>query len=149
MITKVIFVFFTYIIFPQFLFAEADVPLIFIINADNPTVSITSSEIRDFFFKRKRQWSDGESVRFIDRTSGVLRDNFLLPYLKKNSSDVDLFWIGQKLYSGDSAPLREASEATTIQFVSSLKGAISYVSSGTALPKGVKILKVEDSNKGD
>ena len=126
----------------------ADSGIVFIINNDNPTAKISMTEVSDFYYKRKRNWDDGENVRFIDRTSGPLRDFFLQKYLRKSASDIDLFWIGQKLYKGDSAPLRESSDATTVQFVSSLKGAIGYISPSTNLnSKNVKIITIEGAKE--
>lgn len=117
--------------------------VVFIINSENTAEKLTVAEIRDFYFKRKRRWNNGESIRFMDRTNGPLRDIFLKKYINKTTSDVELFWIGQKLYSGDSAPLKEASDSTTMSFVGSLKGAIGYVSEATVLRKNVKVIKVE------
>lgn len=121
--------------------------LVFIVNIENHTEKITASELRDFYFKRKRRWGNGESVRFMDRTAGPLRDIFLKKYIGKSNSDVELFWIGQKLYSGDSAPLKESSDVTTMNFVGSLKGGIGYVSEATVLRKNVKVIKVETAGE--
>lgn len=121
--------------------ALADV--VFIVNADNPIDKLTAAELRDFYFKRKRRWGNGESVRFMDRSTGPLRDDFLKIYIRKTNSDVELYWIGQKLYSGDSAPLKERSDSTTMNFVGSLKGAIGYVSDTAVLKKNVKVLKID------
>ena len=121
--------------------------VVFIVNTENHIEKITASELRDFYFKRKRRWSNGESVRFMDRTAGPLRDTFLKKYIGKSNSDVELFWIGQKLYSGDSAPLKESSDVTTMNFVSSLKGGIGYVSEATVLRKNVKVVKVETAGE--
>lgn len=123
--------------------------VVFIVNSENNTEKLTVAEVRDFYFKRKRRWSNGESVRFIDRTTGSLRDTFLKKYIDKTASDVELFWIGQKLYSGDSAPLKEASDSTTMSFVGSLKGAIGYVDQATVLRKNVKVIKIEAESEGD
>jgi ABC-type phosphate transport system substrate-binding protein len=117
--------------------------IVFIVNSQNPSETITVTELRDYYFKRKRRWGNGESVRFMDRTTGSLRDEFLKKYIEKSNSDVELYWIGQKLYSGDSAPIKEGSDATTMNFVGSLKGAISYVSESVVLKKNVKIIKVD------
>lgn len=118
--------------------------IVFIVNAENPVASITTSELRDYFFKRKRSWPDGTSVRFIDRSlDSSVRQTFLKTYLNKKSEEIDMFWIGQKLYSGDSAPLQEPSDSLAIRFVESFKGAIGYVASGTDLEEHkVKVIKV-------
>lgn len=122
--------------------------LIFIVNSENPITIINANDIRDYYFKRKRQWPNGESVRFIDRGNlNPLREKFLKTVLQKSNSDIELFWIGQKLYTGDSAPLRENLESGTVQFVSSFKGAIGYVSTTSVLPEKVKVVKVVRSKE--
>lgn len=120
--------------------------MIFIVNTENTSEQISSRDIGDFYFKRKRHWPNGESVRFIDRTpTNRVRDSFLKSILNKTQTEVELFWIGQKLYSGDSAPLRESTDTATIQFVSTFKGAIGYVANDVALSgKNVKTIKVSD-----
>ncbi len=134
--------------------AQQIADLVFIVNIENPATEISYSDIRDYYFKRKRQWSNGESVRFIDRNLEVnIHDTFVKSVLKKTNSDVELFWIGQKLYSGDSAPLRKTSDNGTIEFVSSFKGAIGYISSSAAAEyelaeMKVKVIKAIDI-KGD
>jgi ABC-type phosphate transport system substrate-binding protein len=118
--------------------------LVVIVNAENPVTEASPAEIRDYFLKRKRTWPDKSDVRFIDRTpADSLRKLFLTNIINKTSRDLELFWIGQKLYSGDSAPLQEADEKMVIDFVGTFKGAIGYISSTTALTsKKVKALRV-------
>lgn len=117
----------------------------FIVNSQSPVDQLSVNEIKDYYYKRKRQWPDKTAVRFIDRgADSEIRKVFLSSILKISNEDLDLFWIGQKLYSGDSAPLQQRSETLTLQLVSSLKGSISYVSVDTPIPKGVKVIKVEN-----
>lgn len=137
--------------FPAGISAEPLDEIVFIVNGDNPVNEVSANDIRDFYFKRKRRWPSGESVRFIDRalTSNV-HDIFVRRILRKSNSDVELFWIGQKLYTGDSAPLRETSDTSTIQFVSTFKGAIGYVSSSTPIAElNVKAVRVTGVKKGE
>lgn len=119
--------------------------IVFIANSANTTDKLNIITLRDYYYKKKKLWQNGESVRFIDRTNGELRENFLRKYIGKSSSDVELYWIGQKLYSGDSAPLKESSDAAVINFVSSFKGGIGYVSDGVSLPDKIKILTINTS----
>lgn len=119
-----------------------DVEIVFIVNSENPVEVLSHADIRDYYYKIKKLWPSGESVRFIDRSSPVVRGTFLKKILRKSNADVELYWIGQKLYTGNSAPLREASDRATIQFVSSFRGAIGYISAEAAPNvKTVKILK--------
>ncbi|OFZ29509.1 MAG: hypothetical protein A2622_07210 [Bdellovibrionales bacterium RIFCSPHIGHO2_01_FULL_40_29] len=123
--------------------ARAD-DITFIVNENNPATSISRAELVDYFFKKKRKWPDGTSVRFLDRKNdSLVRKVFLSEYLNKSSEDVELFWIGQKLYSGDSAPLKESSDSMALQFVKSFKGAISFVPEQAAFDaEGIKIIQV-------
>lgn len=123
--------------------------MVFIVNSGNASAELTANEVRDYYFKRKRVWPSGESVRFIDRSiTSHIHDVFVRTILRKSNSEVELFWIGQKLYTGDSAPLRETSDSSTIQFVSSFKGAIGYISSASAITdQNVKVLKVTGLKK--
>lgn len=123
--------------------------VVLIVNGQNPVEQLSAEDVRDYYFKRRRHWPDGESVRFIDRGSQMpVRDIFLRDILKKSSTDIDLFWIGQKLYTGDSAPLRENSDITVMQFVSSFKGAIGYVSSATVIrSKKIKTVKIVENER--
>jgi ABC-type phosphate transport system substrate-binding protein len=122
--------------------------LLFITNDQNTVTRLTIPELKDYYYKRKRLWPDGTAVRFIDRAPGSeIRKAFLSSVLSTSSEDLDLFWIGQKLYSGDNAPLQQPSDALTMQLVSALKGAISYVSDAIPLSnlKGVKVIRVENA----
>jgi ABC-type phosphate transport system substrate-binding protein len=117
----------------------------FIVNAENPITALSKDQIKDYYYKRKRTWPDGTAVRFIEAGSrSPVRKQFVTKYLGSTVNDADLHWIGQKLYSGDSAPLQQNSESMIIQFVANLKGAIGYVSSTTPITnKKVKVLQVE------
>ncbi len=122
-----------------------DENIIFIVNSKNPATEINIADVRDYYFKIKRSWPDGENVRFIDRNKPEIREQFLRKILKKSRSDVDLYWIGQKLYTGNSAPLKELSDQSTIKFVSTFKGAIGYVSARADITSTeVKIIKLEN-----
>lgn len=131
--------------------AETTEEIVFIVNSENPISQLTTNDISDYYFKRKRIWPNLENVRFIDRSpENSLRHYFLKNVLKKSRGEVEQFWIGQKLYTGDSAPLGESTDQGTIKFCSSFKGALGYISptSVTALTnKNVKTIKVE--SKGD
>ena len=114
-------------------------------NAANPENQISRTQLRDFYYKKRRTWPNGDVVRFIDRGKGsASRKVFLAEVLKKTEEELELYWIGQKLYSGNSAPLQEASEARVIHFVSKFPGAIGYVKKSVSLEeKNVKAIKLE------
>lgn len=116
-----------------------------IVNVSNPVEKITRRELSDYFFRVKREWPNGSSVRFIDRSPSPERTIFLKQILGKSSQEVDRYWIAQKLQRGLSAPTQSPSERNSIEFVSLFKGAIGYVAAGTTISnKDVKRIELQD-----
>lgn len=116
----------------------------FIVNKANPQASITRHQLSDYFFKRNRNWPNSSPVRFFDRTEdSAVRSKFLKEYLERTSRQVEQFWIGQKLYSGDSAPTQLSSDSMVVNLVARFPGGIGYVSDDMTIPESVKIIKIE------
>jgi ABC-type phosphate transport system substrate-binding protein len=118
--------------------------VVFVVNEQNPIERLSASDVASMFLKKKREWPDGTNVRFIDRKDGTPeRQLFLSRVLTKSGRDVELYWIGQKLYSGDAAPMQVGSDASVAALVSSFRGAIGYVSPAFPIGKGLKKVEVE------
>lgn len=118
--------------------------LVFIVNPANNTTEITRLQIVDFFLKRRITWANGEKVKFIDRTSGSeVRNQFLKKYVRKTSREIETFWIGEKLYSGNSAPSEVKDDTMVIALVSKFPGAIGYLLEPPSNEK-VKIIQVKE-----
>lgn len=119
--------------------------IVFIVNAANPASRLSYAEIRDYFLKVKREWPDGTPVRFIDKTKSPERAIFLKKVVKKSVEEVDRYWIGEKLYSGNSAPVQSSSDQMVIQFVGTFNGAIGYISPKTEVTsKKVKTIEASE-----
>ena len=122
---------------------ETQAGFVLIGNTANSATKISSDELADYYLKKKRQWGDGTAIRFIDHEDdSTIRKLFLEKVIKKTAREVDLFWIGQKLYSGDRAPMQVASDATVASLVSHFKGAIGYVSPTFVLPSSIKKIEI-------
>jgi ABC-type phosphate transport system substrate-binding protein len=116
-----------------------------IVNVANPIDSIKAEELQNYFFKRKREWADGTAGRFVDRGDSPERKIFLEKVLRKTEAGVDLYWIGQKLETGNSAPVQSASTDMSIQFVAAFKGAIGYISGSVVVHnKSVKLIRLDE-----
>ncbi len=146
---KNFFLFLVYFLLAWPRLSQAESGIVIIINAQQPLDSISNEAISNYYFKKKKQWPSGTNVRFVDHgADSAVRKAFLSKVLKTAASEVDLFWIGQKLYTGDSAPLKVRSDAMVIQFVASFPGAIGYISPETDLKNTkVKSIKIMDSDK--
>lgn len=118
--------------------------IVFIVNERNPVTVMTPSQIADFYFKRSRTWSDGSPIRFFDRIDDAPEKAvFLRQILHRTSRDIDLYWIGQKLYTGNSAPTQVASESTLASLIARFPGGIGYVSPSFMGAPGVKKIEVK------
>lgn len=122
--------------------AAADI--VVIVNEKNPVTTLKISELEDFFMKRNRLWSNGDAVRFFDhRDENENRKIFLKKFVKKTSREVELYWIGEKIYTGNIAPIQITSDSMMSSMVSRFPGGIGYVSSKYKLPKNVKSIEIK------
>ena len=122
----------------------ADDGIVFIVNASNAVSKLTPEEISDFFLKKKRDWTLDGVVRFIDHIDGSQqKKTFLGQVLKQSDHELELFWIGQKLYTGNSAPMQVSSDQMAVSLVARFPGAISYVSSSYTNLKDTKKIEVK------
>jgi ABC-type phosphate transport system substrate-binding protein len=117
-----------------------------IVNVANSVSNLTPDQIADYFMKKTRRWADGTPVRFFDhRDDSEVRNEFLDDVLGKTAREMDLYWIGQKLYSGSSAPTQVPSDSMMVALVSRFPGAIGYVSADYS--PGVRVKKIEIRGK--
>lgn len=115
-----------------------------IVNEKNPQAEISRSTLARYYFKEIRQWPDGMPVRFFDqRDDAETRKIFLESILRKSSREVELFWIGQKLYTGNRAPLQIGSDNMIASMVARFPGAVGYVSPSFTGAPGVKKIEVK------
>lgn len=113
--------------------------IVIIVNEQNPISELSDRQVENYFLKKVQQWPNGTPVRFFDqRDDRSEKKIFLNSVLKKSSREIELFWIGQKLYSGNSAPLQISSDAIMASMVARFPGAIGYVSSSFSGAPGVK-----------
>lgn len=130
------------LLLPISVMAASDI--VVIVNEKNPVKSLKISELEDFFMKRNRQWPNGDAVRFFDhRDENENRKIFLKKFVKKTSREVELYWIGEKIYTGNIAPIQITSDSMMTSMVSRFPGGIGYVSSKYKLPKNVKSIEIK------
>lgn len=114
-----------------------------IVNEQNPASDVTLTQVQNYFLKKTREWPNGEVVRFFDRRDDSNeRRVFLRDVLRKSSREIELFWIGQKLYSGNAAPIQVSTDSMMASMVSRFPGAIGYVSMQFQGAPGVKKLNL-------
>jgi ABC-type phosphate transport system substrate-binding protein len=118
--------------------ACADIKVI--ANPDVGAVSATSAEIKAVFLGTKDSLSDGSHVQPVI-LKGSPCDSFARSYIGKSGAGLVTYYR-ELVFSGTGViPKMFASENELIAYVSRTRGAIGYVSSGTAT-SGVKVLAV-------
>lgn len=120
--------------------------LVFIVNAGNGVSRLSRAELNNYYLKKSRQWADGNPVRFFDRPDNSNEKKlFLSLYLKRSQADVEQYWIGQKLYSGNTAPVEVQSDKVIMNLISRFPGAISFINSDSfkEMP-GIKKIEVTE-----
>jgi ABC-type phosphate transport system substrate-binding protein len=118
--------------------------IVVIVNEKNPISFISTDQLNSFFTKKERSWKNGQAVRFFDhRDENMNRNIFLAKFIKKTSREIELYWIGEKIYTGNIAPIRVTSDSMMVSMVSRFNGGIGYVSNTFKLPKTVKKILVK------
>ena len=116
-----------------------------IINASRPATTIKRPQLSEVFLKKVTRWGDGVTIDPVDlSTKSPVRASFSKEGLGQSVDAVVNYWGKQILGRGERPPLVKANDEEVIAFVSSLPGAIGYVSPGATLPDKVKVLKVTD-----
>ncbi len=117
--------------------------IVFIVNQKNPLTKIGQKELLGYFMKKDRTWPDGTAVRFFDhRDDNKSRDVFLKKFVGKTLREVELYWIGEKIYTGHIAPIQITSDSMMARMVGRFPGGVGYVSKKFRLPKDVKYIEV-------
>ncbi|MES2527082.1 MAG: substrate-binding domain-containing protein [Bdellovibrionota bacterium] len=131
---------FLFLIFSNTLYAKG---IVFIAHPSCPLNKLSRTQLKDYYFKKIRQWPDHSTVRFFDRPeSNLAREIFLQTVLNRSARQVDNYWIEQKFKSGDSAPSSVEDDLVVMELISRFPGAISYLSEETPLNKQVKVIEV-------
>jgi ABC-type phosphate transport system substrate-binding protein len=115
-----------------------------IVNASNPTSSMSKSEVGRRLLKKITRWDDGERVKPVDQTrTSVARELFSEKVLGKTIRQVTSYWQ-QKVFSGRAVPPPQMkSDREVLNYVRANAGAIGYVSRRAPL-RGVKVLTVTE-----
>lgn len=117
--------------------------LLIIVNAKNPTVTLSSAEVRKYFLKEQPTWPGGEKVRSVDRTGNAPEKRVFLDRIVKLSDDeLEQFWVSKRYEKGTPVPPKLHSDNEVIEYVLSFDGAIGYVNSRSIGPSQRSQLRV-------
>ena len=116
-----------------------------VVNGSNPASSMSRGDVSKAFLGKIDRWGNGFRLTPVDTAaSNPARIAFSRRIHKKDVKAIKRYWR-KVTFSGLGTPLAELeSDAAVLDFVSRNVGAIGYVSTGTALGNGVKMLEVTE-----
>jgi ABC-type phosphate transport system substrate-binding protein len=132
------------------IFAAADVrppstelPFLVIVHRSNRVSSISRAELSAIFMKRTRRWADGAEVLPVEPAArSPLRERFSVRVHDKSVAYVTRYWQ-RLIFAGRGIPppqLRD--DSAVLEYVSTHRGAIGYISRESAGRDDVKVIVV-------
>ncbi len=127
---------------PPYASVSAGEPFVVIVNAANPTSSVSRRFLYHLFLKRVTHWPSDNVAKPVDLAEfSPQRQTFSEEILNRSVSAVKAYWQ-QQIFGGRSTPPPElATDADVVVFVAKNAWAIGYVSPSTKL-EGVKAVVV-------
>lgn len=113
-----------------------------VVDAHNPPVNLTPSQIRDVFLGRTASFPDGSIAIPVDQPdSSPLREEFYLKVTNRSAAQARAHWA--KLYfTGRGVPPREGTSSEDVKkILHSTQGAIGYID-GASLDDSLRVLLV-------
>ena len=114
-----------------------------IVHESNVLTGLSTDELARLFMRKTVRWTTGQTVTPVDLAeTSAARASFSQDVHHKSAGEVKSYW--QSVMSGGRGipPMEAPSEAAVVQFVRTNPGAIAYVSAGTVLGPGVRVVRV-------
>jgi ABC-type phosphate transport system substrate-binding protein len=123
--------------------AAAAADFVVVVHTGNSQSALPAAEISKLFLHRITLWSSSERVMPVDLTEdSPVRASFSRAIHERSTAAVKAYWQ-KMIFSGrDVPPPEKSSAAEVLAYVRANPGAIGYVPAGTALPDGVKAVRV-------
>jgi ABC-type phosphate transport system substrate-binding protein len=127
--------------------ADATDSFVVVVNSSVAGTSVHRADLAAVFLKKAARWGDGSPANPVDQSgTSPVRKGFSESVLHMPVMGVVQYW-GKQLVSMSSSvrpPTVKASDDEVLVYVGKTSGAVGYISSGTALPPGVKAVTIVD-----
>lgn len=114
-----------------------------IVNSDNPVDELSMAELQRIVLGEKRSWNTKTPIVLMMRNGQSRGRNVILQKVcRMSETEYHQYWTG-KIFRGEvtSEPVVVPSLGTALNFVSSIKGGISFVET-TGARQGIKVLRI-------
>jgi ABC-type phosphate transport system substrate-binding protein len=121
-----------------------------IVNIENPVDHLSVSELQRIVLGERQSWSTKIPLVLMMRNEQSRERSLLLQKVcRMTDSEYHHYWTG-KIFRGEvtSEPVTLPSVGTALNFVSSIKGGISFVDGANVRP-GVKVLRIDGRLPGE
>ncbi|MFH2064449.1 MAG: hypothetical protein ABIK15_04555 [Pseudomonadota bacterium] len=130
---------------PAYASDKSESEVVVIGNSRLPFDSLSSSELKDIFQRKKTTWEDGRKISFALLDSGKTHQQFVRYYLQKTPAQYHRYWK-KLVFSGRGVPpMTFRDEKSLMAHVALTSGTIGYVSQATRLSGVKKIHIIEES----
>ena len=133
---------------PSSVDATSDIAVI--VHPSTPITNLSVAELRALLNGDRRQWDVRTPAVILMRMPGTHERSIVLEkVLKQSESDYKKYWVG-KIFRGEATnePPSAPSPGLALDYVSSVKGAISFVDSAQVQSR-VKMLRVDGKLPGE
>jgi ABC-type phosphate transport system substrate-binding protein len=113
-----------------------------IANSSVQVSDVSADDLKRVFLATKTSFSDSGRLEPIVQKGGAAHEEFLKKYLGKTDSGLDTYYRSLVFTGKGTMPKTLNSDSEVAAYVARTKGAIGYVSAGTAAP-GAKIIEVK------
>jgi len=123
--------------------ARADDGFVVVVHSTNVVTAMPRDQLARLFLRKVKRWPNGSAAEPVDLAPAApARAAFTRTVLGKSIATVRAYWQ-QRLFSGaETPPPEKASEDDALAFVRAHPGAVAYVSTGVALPAGVRAVEI-------
>jgi ABC-type phosphate transport system substrate-binding protein len=121
-----------------------------IVNADNPVEQLSLADLQRIVLGERRSWSGRIPLVLMMRNEGSRERNLLLQKAcHMTDAEYHQYWTG-KIFRGEvtSEPVALPSMGTALNFVSTIKGGISFVDPASVRP-GIKVMRIDGRLPGE
>jgi ABC-type phosphate transport system substrate-binding protein len=121
-----------------------------IVNADNPAEQLSLADLQRIVLGERRSWSGRIPLVLMMRNEGSRERNLLLQKAcHMTDAEYHQYWTG-KIFRGEvtSEPVALPSMGTALNFVSTIKGGISFVDPASVRP-GIKVMRIDGRLPGE
>jgi ABC-type phosphate transport system substrate-binding protein len=115
-----------------------------IANASNPLKAISKNELKAIFLGEETFWKDGSKIKIVDNLNKKVAEEFYSGYLGRKAEQIKKVWINLMLLGKMRPPESFRDQDELIDYVSSIKEAIAFVSEVPKEKKQIIVLKLEE-----